>query len=68
MFGWFEQQDKEYIFIPTHFFCNTEPTDIIGDSDLTKMFKGAIWEVDNSMKLDIPLKIDSKFLTVNSDL
>lgn len=67
IFGKFEQQEKDYVFTPTHFFCNTEPNDIIGDTELTKRFNGSTWEADKSLKLDIPLKVDPKFLTVFAD-
>ena len=40
---------------------------IISETDLPKRFNGVTREADKSLKLDIPLKVDPKFLTVFSD-
>jgi len=40
---------------------------IISEADLPKRFNGITREADKSLKLDIPLKVDPKFLTVFSD-
>jgi hypothetical protein len=64
--------NKEIKFTPTHFFCNTNTDDIITDEDLKKGFTGIIKEGNETetkmrIKLDIAMKIDQKFLTLEAD-